>query len=116
MLLVGVIVLLQPEAGRFLDDFSDPAPGKDLGERDRPGRCGVRPAPHLFKYPHEHFSNSLCSREKPGTDVFGGTPNTARGTHALPPNAETDFDSSSNPRRSRSDAEKQRMAVQPSLV
>ncbi len=37
------------------------------GERDRPGRCAGRLAPHF-----------------PGQDVLGGTPNTARGTHALP--------------------------------
>ncbi len=37
------------------------------GERDRPGRRAGRLAPHL-----------------PGQDVLGETPNTARGTHALP--------------------------------
>jgi hypothetical protein len=30
------------------------------------------------------FSESLWSREEAGSDVFGGTPNTACGTHALP--------------------------------
>ena len=37
------------------------------GERDRPGRGAGRLAPHF-----------------PGQDVLGETPNTARGTHALP--------------------------------
>jgi len=41
------------------------------GESDRPGRCGVRPAPR-------------SGRKEKTREVFGETPNTATGTVALP--------------------------------
>ncbi len=55
-----------------------------IGERDRPGRRAVRLAPPFPSYLHNDKRSTHVSFVSPVGDVFGGTPNTACETHALP--------------------------------
>jgi hypothetical protein len=55
-----------------------------LGARPSRSRWGTSRAPLFSNTSDMSFSESLWSREEAGWDVFGGTPNTACGTHALP--------------------------------
>jgi hypothetical protein len=75
---------------RFLDVFSGSAPRtKTLGERDRLGRRVARLAPRFLADCLPAIFLQIgglggAAIKKQGRDVFGGTPNTAGETPALP--------------------------------